>query len=316
MSLTEEEKNKIDNHLKKLYPKVKWVQNLYKKVIFQHLAMDLADSHFTNELTSNDEYKFNSRLEEAIFGCKLQSLGHKLCPLQNGKGPDFLFRHNNSDIYVEVIAPTPSKVPEDWQNPKPGKSYRTPNKELLLRYTAAFKEKAERFKKYKIEKLIKEDSACIIAISSRQLSKTFPIDRGDSGYPFSVEVAFPIGPRCVEFTSPPIIPPTVKQYTRYSVKNHNGADIPTGLFLEYENHHISAIIEVQRFPSLQNQTIEGMHLTVVHNPRAKNKIPMGLFGENSTEYTLTYQVREHEKRMIKSISTHPSGEKWYERCNA
>lgn len=114
-----------------------------------YVALGLPTAHFVKEFTSEKQTAGFQRAWEMMLARHLDALGHRLTCLENG--PDFRFEHEGLTVWVEAISPEPKGIPEDWMvapRPNEGKSGSFPHREILLRWTAAIKEKREKLGKY------------------------------------------------------------------------------------------------------------------------------------------------------------------------
>jgi len=67
-----------------------------------------------------------------------------LKPIPSHEGPDLLIEHQSGKIWIEVICPMPTGLPSDWFEQTAGKAVNHPHEAILLRWTSAIKEKAEK----------------------------------------------------------------------------------------------------------------------------------------------------------------------------
>jgi len=67
-----------------------------------------------------------------------------LKPIPSHEGPDLLIEHQSGKIWIEVICPMPTGLPSDWLEQTAGKAVNHPHEAILLRWTSAIKEKAEK----------------------------------------------------------------------------------------------------------------------------------------------------------------------------
>ncbi len=252
----------------------------------------LADSNFTKELCSGSEQRFWSRVSEALLAARLKNIGLTPEPSQGG-GPDFSVIENGRKIWIEVICPKPTGVPSDWIEPEMGTVISFPHEQILLRWTSAIKEKAEKLlgsldgtiKGYIEKGIVASGDAYVIAVNGRQLrSGPFPKLLGISQFPFAVEAVFAVGPYQIK-----INPDTLKQtgaghQHRPLIAKPKGAPVPVYTFLDVRFQPISAIWAVDVDGTLAIGNSEPM--AVVHNPNAVNPIPTGFLPAHD-EYVAT-----------------------------
>lgn len=246
----------------------------------KYLALGLPNPHFVSEFTSGKKEVVFQRAWEMMVARHLDAQGHRLTT--SDQGPDLRLEHNGLAVWVEAISPEPKGVPNDWlQKPNPNefKMGDVPHNEVLLRWTAAIKEKWEKFNLYRQKGIVGENDAYVIAINGCQLG-AFPIDHGISGYPFVVEAVYGLGPVAIEIDratgrhGKPFVSP------RRSIRTAKGASVPTSLFLDPQYSGVSAIIAYSRDRSVE----ANLPVDVVHNYLAHARIPEGILGSAGDEW--------------------------------
>ena len=239
----------------------------------------LADAKFVDELTFGSDAKFWSSLSEALV---YQRLTDKKFPprARIGVGPDFLVDIDDRRLWIELICPEPMGIAPGWTNVEPGTATSMPHEEMLLRWTAAIKEKNEklvgtqdgRTRGYIQTGVVNHDDIYVIAINASQLRHgPFPSLTGITQLPFAVEAVFPVGPYQLK------IDPTTMRVVerghahRMTITKPNGAQIPTHAFLNPWFRNVSAIWALD----LNGQAIIGNAepSALVHNPNAFNPLP-------------------------------------------
>lgn len=250
----------------------------------QFEALGLANEHFVRELTSGKMERFYQRLWEMMLGCHLDAQGYRLASPK--VGPDFRFEANGQIVWVEAICPEPQEIPSDWLEPPTPNSFRVggyPHEEVLLRWTAAFAEKARKFKKYIETGLIRETEACVIAINGVQLG-LISIDHGISQLPLVLETVFPIGPISVSIDVQSRTVSGTKTSTRFGIKKANGAWVKTTPFVVDDYSHISAVLGYSRERS-ESDSLLGY---VAHNPKAAIQVQIGTLGRDMEEWRAAF----------------------------
>lgn len=149
------------------------------------VASGLADTNFTEELCSGSDQRFWSRVSEALLAARLREMGLDPAPSKGG-GPDFLLTENGRKTWIEIICPEPVGLPSDWLTSEVGKEVKVvdfPHEQILLRWTSAIKEKAEKLigsldgsvKGYIEKGIVAPQDAYVIAVNGRHLrSGHFP----------------------------------------------------------------------------------------------------------------------------------------------
>ena len=99
-----------------------------------------------------------------------------------------------------------------------------PHDEVLLRWTAAFKEKWQKLQDYQRKGIVGPEDAYVIAISGVQLG-AIPIDHGISRLPLAVETVFPVGPLAVILNTETHRIEGSRVSERFLIRNSNNAAV-------------------------------------------------------------------------------------------
>jgi type I restriction enzyme S subunit len=255
-----------------------------------------ADANFTNELCSGLEQKFWSRVSEALLSARLCKVGLHPQP-SHGGGPDFLLIEKGRKIWIEVICPEPAGVPSDWLTYQAGKRERWvwvdfPHEHILLRWTSAIKEKAEKLigssdgkvKGYLEKGIVESGDAYVIAVNGCQLRNgPFPALLGISQLPFAAEAVFAIGPYQIKINRDTLEQTGAGHQHRPFIFKPNGSQVPAYTFLDARFKPISAIWAVDVAGTLIGNINP---MAVIHNPNAYNPIPIGFLPAHD-EYVAT-----------------------------
>jgi type I restriction enzyme S subunit len=267
------------------------VRDAIANVCNEFVNSGLADVNFTNELCSGSEQKYWSCMSEALLAMHLCNVG--LVPVPSHGGPDFLIIENGRKIWVEVICPEPSGVPSDWLTPKFGNVVNFPHERILLRWTSAIKEKAEKLtgsldgaiKGYIEKGIVTSGDAYVIAVNGCQLrSGQFPALLGISQFPFAVEAVFAVGPSQITINSDTLEWTGAGHQHRPLIPKPEGTPVPAYTFLDTKFQPISAIWAVDLIGTSAIGNSEPM--AVIHNPNAVNPIPIGFLPAHD-EYRAT-----------------------------
>ncbi|MGY3396466.1 hypothetical protein ACVWW6_009057 [Bradyrhizobium sp. USDA 3311] len=245
-----------------------------------HLAHGLANAHFVKEFTNGKQQTFSQRLWEMLLGAHLIAQGFDLHSPEHG--PDFRFESGGLTIWIEAVSPEPKGLPPDWmRDPKPGEfqTGTVPHDQILLRWTAAFKEKAEKLARYRKDGIVKDGEAYVIAIGGAQLGM-MPLDHGISRLPYVVEAVLPVGPLAfaVDHDTGKIGDGHVSE--RFAIRNANGSPVATTPFVDPAYAHVSAAIGFSR----DRASGPNLPMYAVHNPLAHAKVVRGTFGPTVKEW--------------------------------
>jgi hypothetical protein len=136
----------MEAHIRHRYPRNDPRSVAYRdeliRVCNEFVARGLADPKFVKELTSGQDSKFWACVSEALVADRLRNKDF-LERSMVGEGPDFLIGNGNIKIWIEVICPEPMGIPTNWLSFGEG-VHDFPHVDILLRWTAAIKAKAEK----------------------------------------------------------------------------------------------------------------------------------------------------------------------------
>ncbi|OQW75203.1 MAG: hypothetical protein BVN35_08860 [Proteobacteria bacterium ST_bin11] len=240
-----------------------------------------ADGKFEHELTSDQTSKFWSSLSEALIFEQLKGKNFLSRP-NIGIGPDFLIECDGRKLWIEVICPTHSGIPDDWLNIQLDKGSSPPDTEILLRWTSAYKEKAEKLlgnpsgkpTGYLANGIVSEQDLYVIAINGCQLRHgPFSALHGMSQFPYAAEAVFPIGPYQVHLDRATMNIVGQNYQERRNIPKPKGKTVSTEAFLDPTHKMISALWAVD----FDGCRILGNHQpsAILHNPCAQNPLPYG-----------------------------------------
>ncbi|HEY4211564.1 MAG TPA: hypothetical protein VGM84_08800 [Steroidobacteraceae bacterium] len=248
----------------------------------RHIELDLGDADLADKLCSGNETRFWQQLSEILLANELLNAGVRLTP--SHEGPDFLVEQDGRKIWIEVICPTPAGIPAEWLAQPRIEGYRVPHEEILLRWTAAIKEKAEKLlgnpalkiEGYLAKGVVGPKDAYVIAVNARLLrGPFFPSIMGISQFPAAAEVAFAIGPYALTLNAKSLEVVHEGYKHRPTIrKPKTNAEVPASTFLDPTFRAVSAIwaADIDETWVIGN----AKPLGVIHNPEALNPMPVGL----------------------------------------
>jgi len=266
-----------------------------ERVCSAFLASGMAGPKFNAELTSGSGSKFWSCVSEALVYDRLK----KTLPFPPrssiGTGPDFLLSYGAKRIWVEVVCPEPVGLPDDWVNIQTNRARRVPHDAILLRWTSAIKDKAEkligsadgRVKGYLQSGAVSPDDIYVIAVNGCRLRHgPFSALRGVSQFPYAVEAVFPVGPYEIRIDRQTLAIVGQGYQTRFYISKPGGSKVPTHIFLDSRYAPVSAIWAVDFNGSSVVGNAEPS--AIVYNPNALQPLPRG-FLPADTEYVASPQ---------------------------
>ncbi len=272
----------------------------------EYLANGYGDGNAEQRLSSADHYIYWQQLSEVLLAHQLTAAG--IAFSHQAVGPDFRIDNDDRRIWIEVVTPTPANVPEAWLAPAGSGARDFPHQEILLRWTAAIKAKADvllgnaEIAGYVASGVVAPEDSYVIAVNGRLLrgyDGAFDALYGISQFPFAVEATLAVGPlqvridrETLEFTEP-------EHQRRYKIHKPRGAPVPADTFLDANFAPISAIwaTDIDEFTLLDRPA----KMVAVHNPDAIHPIPVGFLPAHD-EYIAqvldenTYQLDQIEGR--------------------
>jgi type I restriction enzyme S subunit len=267
----------LDTQLESRYGHNPTALDYMQRMIFKHIdELKLGDKKLIKDLCGNDDHKYWESLSEILLAHSLLSTEATLT--RKKKGPDFLFQKNNINIWIEVTCPRPMGLPPEWTNIelRPNNiAYSSPLDQILLRWTNSIDAKSKKLVEYLEKKIVLPTAAYVIAINGRRLRDRIPELIGVSGYPYAAEAVFPIGPRFVSIDRHTHNISDSGHIHRTEVKKPGSSAVPTEFFLSKDSEYVSAIwaTDICEVTVTENITPQ---MAVIHNPFAKNPIPLGL----------------------------------------
>jgi len=286
----------IEAHIRQRYPRndrhsIAYCDELIRGCN-EFVACGLADRKFVRELISGQDSKFWACITEALIADRLRDKNFPERSMTVDEGPDFLIEDGDQRLWIEVICPEPRGIPTDWLTSCEG-VINFPYVDILLRWTAAIKEKAEKLignaegtiAGYLQKGVVASNEAYVIAVNGCQLRNgPFSALSGISQFPFAAEAVFPIGPIQLKINRENgKVFDRGHQHSPY-IMNRNNAQVPSFTFLDPRFNPISAIWAVD----LNGGSVIGNSepMAVIHNPNALNPISMGFLPADS-EYVAT-----------------------------
>ena len=298
----------IENYFLQRYPgddRRKAIREELTSSCIDFVESGLADSNFIEELCSGSENKFWSRVSEALLSARLKKIG--LIPdSSQGGGPDFHIIDNGRKVWIEVICPEPVGLPPEWAEPEMGKAISFPHEQIILRWTSAIKEKAERLlgsldgkvKGYIEKGIVSIDDAYVIAVNGRKLrsGSPFPELHGISQFPFAVEAVFAVGPYQITIDRNTLKQTDDRHQHRPLIAKPKGMPVPAYTFLDARFQPISAVLAMDIDGTSAIGNSEPM--AVVHNPNADNPISIGFLPAHNEYVATPITTEEYEVKRL------------------
>jgi hypothetical protein len=184
------------------------------------------------------------------------------------RGPD-LFAES-PDVWLEAVAATPGDGPDTLQWGEPFKCNNVPVDKFVLRLRTAIEGKSAQLKRHIGKGYIKASHLTVIAVSGAML----PYRIEGQPIPNIVRAVLGVGDLILEFERATMKSVGRSAEYRDQVKKANKAPVRTDLFLSDDYHHVSAVLYSPSCWVMHPET-PGAEFTLIHNPRATNRLPEG-----------------------------------------
>lgn len=270
----------IEQRYPQTFPRMVAMRERLIEVCQAFLDGGFGDGNAEQRLCSADDAIYWQQLSEVLFAHQLTIADIGFAHQQ--AGPDFQIDRDGRRVWIEVITPTAVNIPAEWLAPAGNGVRHFPHEAILLRWTAAIKQKAEvllgnpqlAVPGYLANGIVGADDAYVIAINGRLLrgfDGVFDALTGISQFPFAVEATFAVGPLQVRINRETLEAGAPEHQHRYLIHKPAGRPVPADTFLDQRFAPISAIwaTDIDEFSLLERIP----RMAVVHNPGAANPVP-------------------------------------------
>lgn len=188
-------KTALEQRYPQTFPRVVAMREGLIEVCQAFLDGGLGDGNAEQRLCSSDNDVYWQQLSEVLLAHQLAAAGIEF--KHQNAGPDFRIERDGRRIWIEVITPTAANIPVEWLAASSDGVRDFPHEAILLRWTAAIKQKAEvllgnsqlAVPGYLANGTVSADDAYVIAINGRLLrgyDGVFDALTGISQFPFAV----------------------------------------------------------------------------------------------------------------------------------
>lgn len=305
----------VENFLTERYPDNFQLRNCLICLYRRYATWGLGDRNFDKEFTDGRDEHFYPLLWEMLLASYFKGIGLNVS--STNEGPDFRIDRDGQTIWIEAICPSPMGLPVEWLEASPPGEVRVrdvPHEQMLLRWTAALKEKKEKLTGriernrktgkddlkpgYIAKGIVGQDDPYVVAVSACRLALSeLDLHFGISQMPFAVETAFPVGPIEVVINRETMESVDVRQAYRPMIKKVTGAEVPTDSFLNPDYAGVSAILGTPA--GLNAACGYESPIALVHNPLATSKLPAGILGADK-EYVAEDMGDHYELQIVDS----------------
>lgn len=244
---------------------------LKRRALFEELYekfQPYKDSHFDSQV----KIDFNARSWEMYLANVFLENGIAIS--SSDKGPDIKIEYKDRNIWIECVASKngsgSDRVPELLYN---GSFQSYPEREMMLRLTGNMEDKFKKYEEYRKKGIVGDEDIFIIAINRSAL------DHLDPGIPLILKVLFSIGHPSFSIHA---LDKTRKTSTkpfwskRANIRKKSGEPIPVNYFEDEKYSGVSAVI-YSKTSVLSHPKNVGSDCIIVHNPKARNPLPLGSF---------------------------------------
>lgn len=232
-----------------------------------------ADSNFLSALKAD----FHARYWEMYLGNLLLDNGFELNKKNGGSGPDLITSFDKKDVFIEITAATGGVSPDAIERSelKPGEIefFSVPDEKVVLRYRSSIEYKFNKYETYIKNNLVSVFSPYIIALNGNKV----PFSELDDNPPHIIQALFGIGDPYVTFNKNTNKVIGQGFAHRPFIKKQNQSAVQTQIFLDQKYMGITGII-FSRSGLLNRPKIFGSDIVFIHNPMAKNPLPIGWLG--------------------------------------
>jgi hypothetical protein len=236
-----------------------------------------ADKDFVQQAQKN----FHQRSWEMYLGSVFLDKGFTLEATGKGK-PDLKIINSTPPIWVECVAPQKGDGADRVPPMQYGVVQSVPEKEMALRVSNVMKAKSEKYTKYLEEGAVGDKDVCVVAINGGELG--YP----DGTPPTILKVLFGVGFLTLHYNKDHTEVTRQSYSRREQVTKQSGEDVTLRFFLDDAHKHISAVIYSHK-TMLNTPEDIGSECMLIHNPYAKNPLPINIF-----EFMQQYVVKGEE----------------------
>lgn len=272
-----------------------------------------ADAEFLNEIQN----AFHQRFWEMYLGNVLIQIGHHIGSSPKNHGPDLFVQKDGEKIWIEAVAAKRGDGPDGPANPQDGMVEVMPGlkidaisvkesvdtdfddltgfssssgerfrinvkafdeKPILLRYRTAIDAKVKQHSKYIAKGKVNKNEPYVIAVNGAGI----PLDMMQDDPPRILKALFGLGDEQVTINTSTMDAIEATFTSRPKVIKQSGEPVTMDIFSDSSHEEISAVlystVDVVNWPYNL-----GSDFVLVHNPNAKNPLPLGSL-KVGTEY--------------------------------
>lgn len=249
-----------------------------------------ADKQFLNEIESN----LKPRFWEMYLGCSFLYNGFNLeLPDHNG-GPDLNINYNNTKLWVEAVTPQKGIGEDKIEKPTEMEWTKVPTDKMVLRIQNSIDLKKEQYLKWIDKNKVNENEPFILAINGSELI----FGRTERELPLILRAISQIGDQYLTFSKENFEVIDQGYHFEDTVKKSIGTVIKKNILDDEEYNFISAFLYSCVDP-LNRPEDMGDDYILVHNPIAKNTLPIGLLKLGCEFYRQENQLEMNDYRIEK-----------------
>jgi len=240
----------------------KQVEELYK------LYGEYLDRDFPQKLAED----FNARYWELYLVASLKERNYKLYSKQNTQGPDILVQENNNKIFIEAVTVSEGDKKNKDKVPTMETYGWVANDSISLRYLSSIKDKYDKYRCYLSQGVISNSDSFVIALNSCKIWQA----NMEDNVPLIFKTLTGIGDEVSVYDTNQKKEVNHYYKKRKVIVRDNKSPVNTGIFLGCDYEGLSGIF-YSNVNICNKPKRSGDDLIFIHNPYAKNKIPIGYF---------------------------------------
>ena len=218
-------------------------------LIDEFIERDLAEPNFIGHLETGGD-QFYQAFWEFLVGSYLIESG--FAPQRLPRGPDFLVRVGDNDVFIECQVPLPANLPKEWMEREIGKAYSVPTQAIKLRWTGALYNKKQQLEAWLKKGVLRTPLAYVIAINGGLLAPRMGLaeDFGISQFPLAAEITYPLGPLAVDIDDD-LQNGSIRRTIESNLRKANRAKVDVDVFLRTDWSSVSGVMGAASFAPLE-----------------------------------------------------------------
>ena len=266
---------------------------MIEKKIIEKLWEDFApfaDKQFLDEIETN----LKTRFWEMYLGCSFLYNNFKL-ELPNIKGgPDLIINYKNTNLWVEAVTPQKGDGEDKLEKPPNMVVVNVPQDKMILRIQNSIDEKKRNYLGWIDKNVVRENEPFILAINGSELI----FGRTEREMPLILRAISQFGNQYLTFSKEDFEIIGQGFHFEESVTKSSGTVINKNIIENKDYNFISAFLYSCVDP-LNRPEKMGDDYILIHNPLAKNTLPIGFLKLGREFYREEHKLKNNDYRIAK-----------------